>query len=660
MTAAANASDSFHAEVLKGVLTISSEAIIVTDGAARIVMFSAGAEAIFGYSGEEVLGQPVERLMPVRFQGSHADHVARFAAGALTSMPMRERGQVIGLRKGGEEFLIEASLSKVSTAQGLLFTTIIRDVTVRRRAVDRVVRSEERLRIALQSADLYVYELDYLTGSLFKAGVEDVLFDRSVTYDDLATDTWWGIRPDYRPMAKALWLSHRKTGEPYRVECPINRRDGAEVWGSFTAELIQDPQGRPLRLIGAIQDITAQRRAAAAMAEAVASAEAANAAKSAFLATMSHEIRTPLNGVLGMAQAMARDGLSEAQSDRLDVIRHSGETLLAILNDVLDLSKIEAGRLELEEIEFDLSELVRGAQATFTALANKKGLSFALDIRAATGWYVGDPTRVRQILYNLISNALKFTEHGEVRVAATYEDGVLRLRVADSGIGMSPEVVASLFAAFNQADSSTTRRFGGTGLGLAISRHLAEAMGGDIEIRSAPGQGSTFTVSLPLRRIVGDRDRAPTPKPAAPRSPFAPQSIRMLIAEDNPTNQLVLKTLLHQVGIEPLIVDNGRRAVEAWMAEDFDLILMDVQMPELSGPAAAQVIREAETAAGRRVTPIIALTANAMSHQIAEYLAAGMDDVVTKPINIALLLGAIDKALTDPAPGAAAGSTLMI
>ena len=307
----------------------------------------------------------------------------------------------------------------------MLFTTIIRDVTQRRHTLDRIVRSEERLRIALQSADLHVFEIDYTTKTIFKAGAEDVFFEHPLTYGDIAQDVWCGVRSDYRSVAKAAWRRHLQTGQPFSFESPVARKDGREIWGAFTAELIEDPQGRPLRLIGAIQDVTARRAASKAMAEAVAAAEAANEAKSAFLATMSHEIRTPLNGVLGMAQAMARDPLSARQQERLEVIRQSGESLLAILNDVLDLSKIEAGKLQLEEIRFDLGELVRGAQATFTSLANKKGLSFALNVDQAVGVYVGDPTRVRQILYNLLSNALKFTDVGEVRVQATYCEGVL-------------------------------------------------------------------------------------------------------------------------------------------------------------------------------------------------------------------------------------------
>ncbi|MFZ5669193.1 MAG: ATP-binding protein [Pseudomonadota bacterium] len=386
------------------------------------------------------------------------------------------------------------------------------------------------------------------------------------------------------------------------------------------------------------------REARAQAREERAAAEAANAAKSAFLATMSHEIRTPLNGVLGMTQAIAADTLSPIQRERLDVIRQSGEALLAILNDILDLSKIEAGKLELEEIAFDLGEVARGAHSAFTALANKKGVSFALDIEAGKGAYRGDPTRVRQILYNLVSNALKFTETGEIRVTAAREGGDLVLAVADTGVGIAPEVAARLFDSFSQADASTTRRFGGTGLGLAICRRLADLMGGSIGVESAVGRGSTFTVRLPLERIGEERGQVQPPVPDAPPPAL---SIRVLAAEDNSVNQLVLKTLLHQIGVEPTLVGDGRAAVDAWATAAWDVILMDVQMPVMDGPDAVREIRAREAASGRRRTPILALTANAMSHQIAEYLAAGMDGHVAKPIEVSRLIEALQAALAD-------------
>jgi signal transduction histidine kinase/ActR/RegA family two-component response regulator len=370
-------------------------------------------------------------------------------------------------------------------------------------------------------------------------------------------------------------------------------------------------------------------------------AESANAAKSTFLATMSHEIRTPLNGVLGMAQAMAGDELSDRQRDRLSVIHRSGEALLAILNDVLDLSKIEAGKLELEQVEFELAEVARGAYSAFTALANKKGLSFALDIEGARGRYLGDPTRLRQILYNLISNALKFTEQGEIRVTARRDGEMLQISVKDTGVGIPPESLGKLFAKFDQLDSSTTRRFGGTGLGLAICRELASLMAGEISVQSELGLGSTFTLRVPLAWTGEERVIATVAESVGEQPAIA---LRVLAAEDNAVNQLVLKTLLHQMGVDPHVVDNGQLAVAAWETGDWDVILMDIQMPVMDGLTATAQIRARELAGGLARTPIVALTANAMSHQVEQYRAAGMDGHVAKPIQAAELIAALIRA----------------
>jgi PAS domain S-box-containing protein len=424
---------------------------------------------------------------------------------------------------------------------------------------------------------------------------------------------------------------------------------------SLVKKVVIEDAGQRHRLLLISEDVTEARRTAEALTRAKEEAEAANRAKSTFLATMSHEIRTPLNGVLGMAQAMAMGDLSLAQRERLDVIRRSGQALLVILNDVLDLSKIEAGKLELESAEFDLEDLARGVHDIFAPAADAKDCRFVLAVEpAAAGIYRGDPTRIRQILYNLVSNALKFTEAGEVRLAISEAPQGLELRVTDSGIGMSEEQIAALFSKFQQADASTTRRFGGTGLGLAICRELATLMGGSISADSRLGEGSTFTVILPALRLR-DADAAsqaePAPEPGAASSPPRP-ALRMLAAEDNKVNQLVLKALLQPIGVEPFVVENGADAVAAWEAGNWDMILMDVQMPRMDGPAATRIIRERERATGRRRTPIIALTANAMAHQVNDYLASGMDGFVAKPIEAERLFEAVDAALaTDRAAG---------
>jgi len=571
----------------------------------------------------------------------------RFFAGAPIRRSSGAVIGVIGVYDTSPRLFDKAYAHRLQDMAEIVAADVDRLIAVaeRAQAIEQTARSEQRLNLAVANANIHVFEIDYVARKLWKAGAEETIYERPQTFEDVESDIWWTVHPEDLARVQAVWEAHRKLGEPYEVEYRINRSDGRDVWVFASAQLVRDGKGRPIRLIGALQDITERRRAEDAMAEAKAAAEAANVAKSAFLATMSHEIRTPLNGILGMTQALAAERLTDMQREKVAVVRQSGESLLAILNDILDLSKIEAGRIDLEEIEFDLGAVALGGHAAFTALANKKGLSFGLDIRSASGVYLGDPTRIRQIVYNLISNALKFTEHGEIRVTAGYDGKELTLKVSDTGIGMSAETVDKLFSKFVQADASTTRKFGGTGLGLAICRELSELMGGAISVDSQLGRGSTFTVVLPLRRI---RDAANMDSIIAEPIPVERTrslSVRVLAAEDNTVNQLVLKTLLHQIGVDPVIVDNGALCVEAWQQSEYDVILMDVQMPQMDGPAATRMIRAQEGLLRRRRTPIIALTANAMAHQIAEYIGAGMDGHVTKPIEATKLFEALEAAL---------------
>jgi len=374
-------------------------------------------------------------------------------------------------------------------------------------------------------------------------------------------------------------------------------------------------------------------------------AASANRAKSEFLANMSHELRTPLNGVLGMVQALTTDRLTQAQLERVKIIRRSSENLLSVVNDLLDLSKIEASALDLEEAEFDLEHLVRGVVSAYRPLAEKKSLTFEFSIHPdALGHYMGDAARIRRILYSLADNAVKFTHTGGFTLHVERGAGNLNFRMDDTGIGIDQHDLKRLFEGFFQADASLSRRYGGAGIGLAVCRELTNRMGGLIEAESTVGVGSTFTLSLPLERLRPSLDQETyTGEPPEARS----ADLRVLAAEDNTTNQLVLTTLLALASITPTLVQNGQEALAAWERETWDIVLMDIQMPEMDGIAATRAIRRRELETGRARTPILAVTANAMTHQVAQYEAAGMDGVVAKPLCTDDLFRMMEKALAQ-------------
>jgi PAS domain S-box-containing protein len=434
----------------------------------------------------------------------------------------------------------------------------------------------------------------------------------------------------------------------------VTNAEGVTRWFRTKKIHISNGDGGDYLLVMA-EDITEARAAADLLREALDRAEAANEAKSEFLANVSHEIRTPLNGVLGMVQVMARNPLDALQTERLGVMAQSGRALLTVINNVLDFSKIEAGVVELDIAPFDLEAMVGLAASLYAPLADEEGveLTAAVDPGACGAW-LGDEQKILQVLRNLLSNAIKFTDRGTINVLVAPGPEGLVFTVEDTGVGIPADKVTAIFAKFEQANGSASRRHGGTGLGLSISRRLVTLVGGDISVATDRPVGAALSFTLPLERAglaPGGRE------PAAPGRAPAIIGLRVLAAEDNATNRVVLKAMLETVGVALTLVENGREAVAAVAREAFDLVLMDIQMPEMDGIEATIEIRRREAAAGARPTRIIALTANAMRHQVETYDRAGMDGLVAKPIEIGRLMEALESALAAR-PVRAAGAAL--
>ncbi|MBL0948555.1 MAG: response regulator [Brevundimonas sp.] len=402
---------------------------------------------------------------------------------------------------------------------------------------------------------------------------------------------------------------------------------------------VQDRMTAAGGIVTVVNDITDLKRDAQALAEARDAAEAANAAKSQFLANMSHEIRTPLNGVIGVAQALSHTDLSEDQREMLRLIDASGRTLQILLSDILDLARVESGRLQLNNEPMDLHQAVQEAAQLYAETARDKGLQYMVEIADdCPRWIEGDVVRLKQVLTNLVSNAVKFTAEGMVQLTVGVDRDAtgcetLRLAVADSGIGFDAATRDRLFSRFEQADGGITRQFGGSGLGLAICRQLAEMMDGRLDCESEPGGGSCFMLTVPLKRAT-----TPLAMTAEVPDMEARAGLCVLVADDHPTNRKVVELILSQIDARMVLVENGQEAVDAFRDDRFDIVLMDMQMPVMDGLTATREIRALEIREGRAPTPVVMLTANALAEHVAAARAAGADRHLAKPFDAAELI----------------------
>jgi signal transduction histidine kinase len=532
---------------------------------------------------------------------------------------------------------------------------MVQDVTELAETRDAALRAEQqvrglmedaqvaarRLKLALGAAHAGVFEIDHAAGAFWCSPEFATLIGRQLTYDEARALPWPFIHPDDGAAVRAaakVWRSGTALNEPLDVR--VIRPDGAARWMRLYYELRRDMRGKASRSVGLILDVDERKRAELALVEAERAAQAGADAKSRFLASVSHEIRTPMNGVLGVLHLLKNEGLSADGRNMLEEALACGHMLSELLNDVLDFSKIEANQLELSPEPTDPVATLQGVVNLLRPQAEAKGLRLTADIAADIGWIAVDPIRLRQALFNLIGNAVKFTLSGgvTVRLRALAEPARLRFVVEDSGVGIPQSSHAGLFERFHQADGSTTRRFGGTGLGLAITKRLAEMMDGGVGFSSVEGQGSTFWLEIAA-------PPAAAPRRAAPDAADGLDGRRILVVEDNATNRLIVRKLLEGLGATIDEAEDGESGVLQTLAMAYDAILMDVQMPGMDGLEATRRIRSLEsqrlTANGGRRAPIVALTANVLSHQKQAYADAGMDVVVAKPISPALLVGEI-------------------
>ncbi len=549
-----------------------------------------------------------------------------------------------------------AELDRQNAELDRLRSSVHRESNSRLLAEEALDETRDRLQLAVEAARLALWDWQLPTPQVFlTARWGEMLGDVAVEGCWSLTDLEARIHPDDRQAfddlhRRLLSSELRHAVSQYRV-----RTSDGWLWIENHAMVAEhDARGRPLRLMGTLADIGERKRAEAEGEQARRLAEQASRAKSEFLANISHEVRTPLNALMGLTRLLMESPLNAEQQNWLALMDSSAHALLGLLNDVLDLSRIEAGKLSIERVRFDLHDVLQDAGALYAEQARAKPLDWSMEMQPGLPRHMqGDPGRLRQVLTNLLSNALKFTPRGgSIRVTAGATSAAtgpqLRLVVQDSGVGISPRQQATIFDAFTQADASTARRFGGSGLGLAICSRLVRLMGGEIGLQSALGQGSTFTVTLPL----DDAPAADKPSLTAPSEPdgmaqagdrFA--GLRVLVAEDHPVNELLMRQLLQRLGCTVLLARDGEQAVAQWSQGGVDLVLMDVQMPGTNGLQATQRIRALETARGQPHTPIVAVTANAMSGDRDACLAAGMDGYTPKPVAPQALMRAMDEAL---------------
>lgn len=660
----------------KAILNSANFSSIATDANGVIQIFNVGAERMLGYAAADVMNKitPADISDPeevvARAKALSAELGTPITPGFEALVFKASRGiediyELTYIRQDGSRFPAVVSVTALRDARHAIigYLLIGTDNTARKLVEAEQKKLDQRLR-----------DQQFYTRSLIESNI-----------DALMTTDPSGIITDVNKQMEALTGCTRDEligapfkdyfTDPERAEAGIKRvlsekkvtdyeltacaRDGKQTVVSYNATTFYDRSRTLQGVFAAARDVTERKRVEAELQQAKAAAESASQTKSDFLASMSHEIRTPMNAIIGVADLLAKTPLSPEQTTYVQIFRRAGDTLLHLIDDILDLSKVEASQLELERTGFSLSDLLERLMEMVAIKAREKGLALVCEIAPDVPTdLIGDPTRLRQVLLNLLGNAIKFTESGEVALrvapdAAASVLGALRFTISDTGIGVPDEKLDAVFERFTQADSSTTRRYGGSGLGLTISKRLVELMGGRIWVESQAGKGSVFSVAVPFEIWSDAKRRAASPVGTGPEPPLP--ALHILLVEDSPDNRTITVAYLQDTPYRVEIAENGAIAFEKFKAGHYDLVLMDRQMPVMDGLAATRTMRAWEQANDRATTPIVALTAAALRGDQEKCMAAGCTAYLTKPIKQAALLRAIkEHSLVVPPPEIAA------
>ncbi len=634
------ASDVRHrTELQTSLLDQVNDAVVMVDTEFRVTYWNRAAERLFGWTAADVMGEPYRTVAgtmvtPSERQTIHAEILNKGSW----------NGEIICTSRNGTKFVVHLSWSVLRDEAGQVKHAVglHRDITTPKQMEQALRASQDRLKLAQTALSMGTWEVDLRSRTVQCSEQCLRLYGITAQGEKITLDEWHSrVHPDDRDRKIAAARSRLNSHEPFERQFRVLWSDGAVRWLHSQALVVFDEDGSAARVIGVDFDISEHKRIQEELARAKEAAEAASRAKSEFLANMSHEIRTPMNGVVGMTELALETELTPIQREYLNTVKLSADSLLTVINDILDFSKIEAGKLELDPVEFRLRDFLDETCKLIALRAHQKGLELACDVSPSVPYCViADPVRIRQVLLNLIGNAIKFTDRGEVVVTVESElaggNGLdLRFAVRDTGIGIVPEKQKAIFQPFAQADGSTTRRFGGTGLGLTICERLVTMMGGRIWVESAAGQGSTFHFS-----VAAGCGKELSPQSASDVRALA--GVRVLVVDDNATNRSILAEVLSLWGMQPLVAENAAEAIRLYHSSSVSipLILTDVHMPDMDGFEMAANIKNSAAAA-----TIVMLTSGSHAGDVARCKDLGIEAYLSKPVSQKELQAAILRVL---------------